>query len=89
MLGVLTGRKFRTFKLNVDNRSTLDLMKNIVFHGSSRNIDTWIHYIRECIERGDVVVKHVSTNEQKANILTKPMNKVRFEEILRLLEVKD
>ena len=78
LLGVLTGRKLGPFELNVDNKSALDLMKNPVFHGRSKHIDKRYHFIRDHIERGNVIVKHVNTNEQKANILTKPMNKVKF-----------
>ncbi|KAL7617031.1 hypothetical protein Lser_V15G00150 [Lactuca serriola] len=78
LLGVLTGRKLGPFELNVDNKSALDLMKNPVFHGRSKHIDTRYHFIRDHIERGNVIVKHVNTNEQKADILTKPMNKVKF-----------
>ena len=45
--------------LYIDNRSAIDLAKNPVFHGRSKHIDVRYHFIRECIERGDIIVKHV------------------------------
>lgn len=73
----------------VDNKSTIDLSKNPVFHGRSKHIDVRFHFIRDCIERGDILVKHVKTREQKADVLTKPMFTVKFEEMRGLLGVKD
>ena len=73
----------------VDNKSAIDLSKNLVFHGRSKHIDVRFHFIRDCIERGDILVKHVKTREQKADVLTKPMFTVKFEEMRGLLGVKD
>lgn len=56
-------------------------MENTVFHGKSKHIDTWFHIICECVERGDIVVKHVTTNKQRVDILTKLTCRVKFEEI--------
>nr|GEY74285.1 T-complex protein 11 [Tanacetum cinerariifolium] len=38
----------------VDNKSAIALMKNPVFHGRSKHIDTKYHFIRECVERDDI-----------------------------------
>ena len=73
----------------VDNKSAIDLSKNLVFHGRSKHIDVRFHFIRDCIERGDILVKHVKIREQKADVLTKPMFTVKFEEMRGLLGVKD
>ncbi|OQU79705.1 hypothetical protein SORBI_3008G183150 [Sorghum bicolor] len=34
-------------------------MKNPVFHGKSKHIDLKYHFIRECIERGQIIVKRL------------------------------
>lgn len=73
----------------VDNKSTIDLSKNPVSHGRSKHIDIRFHFIRDCIERGDILVKYVKTGEQKADVLTKPMFTKKFEEMRGLLGVKD
>lgn len=73
----------------VDKKSTFDLSKNPVFHGRSKHIDIRFQYIRDCIERGEILVKYVKTAEQKADQLTKPMFTQKFEEMRGLLGVKD
>ncbi|KAL8107155.1 hypothetical protein AgCh_023817 [Apium graveolens] len=65
--------------LYIDNRSAIELMKNPVLDGRGKHIDVRFHFIRECIERGELVVKHVSTQEQRAGILTKAFGPVKFE----------
>lgn len=65
--------------LYIDNRSAIELMKNPVLDGRNKHIDVRFHFIRECIERGELVVKHVSTQEQRADILTKAFGPVKFE----------
>lgn len=61
----------------VDNKSAIDLTKNPVFHGRSKHIDIRYHFIRECVERGDIIIKHVRREEQRADILTNAMSTVK------------
>ncbi|XP_074361065.1 secreted RxLR effector protein 161-like [Apium graveolens] len=44
-----------------NSKSAIDLAKNPSFHGMSKHIDIRFHFIRECIENGDIVVKHIYT----------------------------
>lgn len=73
----------------IDNKSAIDLTKNPVFHGRSKHIDVRYHFIRDCIERGEITVKHVCTTEQRADILTKAMARKKFEEMRTSLGIKD
>ena len=50
--------------LYIDNKSAIDLAKNPVFHGRSKHIDVRYHFIRECVEKGSIIIKHVSTEAQ-------------------------
>lgn len=74
--------------LYVDNRSAVDLAKNPVFHGRSKHIDLRYHFIRDCVEKGLIIIRHVSTHEQRADILTKAMAAAKFEKMRDLLGVK-
>ncbi|KAG6499970.1 hypothetical protein ZIOFF_039784 [Zingiber officinale] len=56
--------------LFVDNKSVIALMKNPVFHGRSKHIDTRFHFIRECIEKRQIAVEFVNTGEYRADVLT-------------------
>ncbi|KAM1744384.1 hypothetical protein ACFX11_011278 [Malus domestica] len=68
-------------KIYVDNKSAIALAKNPVFHDRSKHIDTRYHYIRECIARKDVQVEYVKSQDQVADIFTKPL---RQEDFVRL-----
>lgn len=88
VLSQITSKSVGPVVLCIDNRSAIDLAKNPVFHGRSKHIDVRYHFIRECVERGEVILKHVKTNEQRADILTKALVKNKFEDMRRLLGVK-
>lgn len=75
--------------LCIDNKSAIDLAKNPMFHGRSKHIDIRFHFIRECVEKGEVILKHVPGSEQRADIMTKAMATVKFEKMRDLLGVKD
>jgi len=89
LLSEITSTKPRVVILYVDNTLAIALMKNLVFHGRSKHLDTKYHFIRECVERGQTVVKRISTNDQKADILTKPMAAGKFEVMRHLIGVRD
>lgn len=88
LLAEITGHAVEPAILHVDNKSALDLMKNPVFHGRSKHIDTRFHFIRECVENGEVTVVFVSSKEQRADILTKSMAKMKHKEMRELIGVK-
>lgn len=75
--------------LYIDNKSAIDLAQNHVFHGRSKHIDIRCHFIRECVERGEIVVKHVSTHYQRADVLTKALATLKFKRMRKLLGVKE
>ena len=89
LLGELTKQELKPVKLFVDNKSAIALMKNPVFHGRSKHIDTRFHFIRECVEGGQIVVKFVRTEEQRADPLTKALSGVKFAAKKLLLGVYD
>lgn len=66
--------------LKVDNKSAISVCKNPVFHDRSKHIDTRYHFIRQCIEEKKVEVEFISTDEQVADILTKPLARIKFQE---------
>lgn len=88
LLTQITGRIIGPVTLFIDNKSALDLAKNPVFHGRSKHIDIRYHFIRECVEKGEIIVKHVRTDEQRADLLTKALSTVKFERMRKLLGVK-
>ncbi|XP_074336378.1 secreted RxLR effector protein 161-like [Apium graveolens] len=89
LLKEVSGQAVGSVTLCVDNKSAIELMKNPVLHGRSKHIDVRFHFIRECIDRGELVVQYISTQEQKAGILTKALGRVKFEAMRDLIGVVD
>jgi hypothetical protein len=75
--------------LFIDNKSTISLCKNLVLHESTKHIDLRYHYIRDCVEKGTIMVDYISTNEQKADILTKPLSRTRFQKLCGKVGIVD
>ena len=74
-------------KVMVDNKSAMALAKNPVFHDRSKHIDTRYHYIRECITRKDVQLEYVKSQDQVADIFTKPLKQEDFVKLRSLLGI--
>ena len=75
--------------IRIDNRSAIALTKNPVFHGRSKHIHTRYHFIRECVEKGLMTVEHIPRNEQKADILTKALGRLKYKEMRDLIGMHD
>jgi hypothetical protein len=73
--------------VNVDNMSTIKLIKNATFHRRSKHIDVRFYFIREQVEQGNLDVEHVPGVDQLADILTKPLHKGRLERLRDMLSV--
>lgn len=89
VLAQITGESIGPVTLCIDNRSAIDLAKNPVFHGRSKHIDIRFHFIRECVERGEVILKHVPSHEQRADVLTKALTTIKFEKLRSLPGVEN
>jgi hypothetical protein len=61
-----------------DNQSCVKLSKNPVFHEMSKHIEIKYYFLRDKVQRGEVVLQYISTDEQTADILTKPLSKIKF-----------
>jgi hypothetical protein len=62
-----------------DNQSCIKMTENLVFHDKSNHIEIWYHYIHDMVQRGAIKLQYVSTDEQVADVLTKPLSRVMFE----------
>ncbi len=58
-----------------DNIGCIAMSSNPVFHKRTKHIAIKYHFIREKVESGEIDVKYISTNQQLADILTKPLSK--------------
>jgi hypothetical protein len=81
LLGELLDRDDGAMELHVDNKSAIALVKNPVFHDRSKHIQTRYHFIRQCVDDGDIDVQFVRTQDQLSDIMTKALGCVQFEEL--------
>ncbi|PLW39848.1 hypothetical protein PCANC_20653 [Puccinia coronata f. sp. avenae] len=65
--------------LHVDNEGAEALAKNPAHHARTKHIHARYHFIRECVQEGDITLLHVSTKEMLADMLTKPLPRVALE----------
>ncbi|WVZ92975.1 hypothetical protein U9M48_039002 [Paspalum notatum var. saurae] len=81
LLEDITGQAVAAPILRIDNKSAIELAKNPVFHSRSKHIDIKFHFIRDCVERKQVVLEQVGTEQQLADVFTKPLGKNNFEKL--------
>ena len=76
---------FGTPKLFIDNQSAIRLIKNPEFHKKTKHIDVCYHFIREKYTEKFFEIEYVSTDEQLADILTKPLVKTKHTLFCKML----
>jgi hypothetical protein len=91
LLAELTGAQVQPPALKVDNQPAIALAKNPVLHDRSKHIDVKFHFLRDCVDGGQLVIEFVDTRRQLAYILTKSLGRLRFQEprgMIGMVEVK-
>jgi hypothetical protein len=78
----------KSYRVYVDNRSVIVLAKNPVYHERSKHINTCHHSIREYVENKEVKLISCKTNDQVANIFTKPLKRETFIRLKFMLGMK-
>jgi hypothetical protein len=72
-----------------DNESAIKIAYNPCEHSRTKYIDIRHHFLRDHVIKGDIVISHVGTNNQLADIFTKPLNEKRFHELRSELNIID
>lgn len=62
-----------------DNQSAIRLLKNPEYHKRTKHIDIQYHFIREKFKNGEIDISYISTAQQIADIMTKPLPRDKFE----------
>ncbi|WVZ97493.1 hypothetical protein U9M48_043022 [Paspalum notatum var. saurae] len=68
-----TGAKFGKIPLLVDSTSAISVAKNPVLHSRTKHIDVRFHFLRDHYEKEDIDLVHVASENQLADIFTKPL----------------
>ncbi|XP_066354335.1 secreted RxLR effector protein 161-like [Miscanthus floridulus] len=69
LLGELTGVEAHPPPLMVDNQPAIALVKNLVLHDQTKQF----HFLKDCVEEGQIIIKLIKTSWQLMDVLTKPL----------------
>ena len=70
-----------------DNTSAINLSKNLVQHSKSKHIKIRYHFIRDLVEERVVCLEFIHSDNQKADIFTKPLDSPWFESLRKTIGV--
>ena len=83
------GVKLERVPLYCDNTSAINLTKNQIQHSKTKHIEIRHHFIRDHIQKGDIKIMFVKTENQLADLFTKPLARDRFNELRTELGILD
>ncbi|GJY34931.1 retrovirus-related pol polyprotein from transposon TNT 1-94 [Tanacetum coccineum] len=66
-----------------DNKGAIDLSKNPILHSRTKHIVIRHHFLRDNVQKGNISIEKVASEDNIANILTKPLKREPFN-LLRL-----
>ena len=58
-----------------------------MFHDKSKHIEIKFHYTKDMVQRGEVKLQYMETDEQIVGVLTKTLDRVKFEYFREILGV--
>ena len=76
-------------RLYGNDKATIHIAKNAVFHERTKQIEVDCHIVRKKLEEKFIVTKHVSSGYQLADLLTKPLGRIRVNFICDKLGMYD
>ena len=83
------GVKFKEILLLCDNESAVKIESNLVQHSRTKHIDIRYHFLRDHVNKRDIKMDGISTEDQLADIFIKPLDENRFCKFRNELNVID
>ena len=72
-----------------DNESAIRMTDNPVEHSRTKHIDIRYHFLRDHQQKGDIKIAYVNTQNQLADIFTKPLDEKTFSKLRNELNILD
>ncbi|GJU41109.1 hypothetical protein Tco_1194066 [Tanacetum coccineum] len=61
-----------------DNKDAIDLSKNLVQHSRTKHIEIRHHFLRDNVQKGNISIEKVASEDNIADIFTKPLKRKVF-----------
>ena len=74
--------------LFVDNMSAISVANNPEHHGRMKHLDLRFYWLRDMVEAGQIQVKHLRTDQMPADLLTKPLGRLKVQGMCGMLGLK-
>ena len=78
LLAGLSGQSLEPTVIHCDNQSCVKMSINLVQHDRTKHVEMKYHYVPEMVQRRAVELRYVPTDEQIADVLTKPLGQGKF-----------
>lgn len=79
--------QLKSTPLFCDNDAAIDIVRSTHFHQRTKHIDLKYHFVKDSFQQKIIDVKGISTNDQKADFLTKPLGTTKLEQSLKMLNI--
>ena len=83
------GIELNKIPIRCDNKSIINLSKNLVLHSKTKHIDIRHHFIKEQVLNGNIFLDYICTKDRLADIFTKLLSEERFSHLRRELGIFD
>ena len=83
------GLVLKEIPIKCDNMSAICLTKNPIQHSRTKHIEIRHHFIRDHVQNGDILIDFVCTDDNLADLFTKPLNADRFRKLVRGIGMLD
>jgi Reverse transcriptase (RNA-dependent DNA polymerase) len=74
--------------IHVNNQSAIAIARNPEFHDRTKHIKVRYHFLRQVVEKGDIVLKYLPTGEQIADALTKGLSREKHEGFAKMMGLR-
>ena len=88
MLRDISFHSTKTPNLWCDNIGATYLSINPIFHARTKHLEVDFHFVRDKVQKNEVKVQFICSKDQLADILTKPLSKMRHQTLMQHLTIR-